>query len=173
MATDFECARISLSPQDIEQWPDSCAVRSTAPALRRSHTIVVQLPAVDRAVPICRHLTRLWLDQQRLADESVRHTALLVTTELATNAVVHTDSTVITAKLRRRRNDLRIQVRDQGITSADKHHWHNGLQFGRGFGIIASSTRALGTYVADDGARTIWATISLRDDQALCRPEEP
>lgn len=173
MVTETECAKIVLSPQDIERWPDTSVVRSTASACCRSRTITVRLPAVDRAVPICRYLTRLWLDQQRLTDEDFRHTILLVTTELATNAIIHTDSTMITTNLRRNRTDLRIQVRDQGITAAGKQHWHNATGFGRGLGLIASSTRALGTRVADSGARTTWATVPLADDQPPSGPDKP
>ncbi|MBC7267524.1 MAG: ATP-binding protein [Streptomyces sp.] len=117
---------------------------------------------MDRAVPICRSLTRLWLDQQHVREDSVRHTALLVTTELATNAILHTDSTVITTHLRRNRSHLRIQVRDQGTAPEDRQHWHHTSGFGRGLGIVARCARALGTHVADDGSRTIWATVSLR-----------
>ncbi|MET8765711.1 ATP-binding protein [Streptomyces sp. NPDC004658] len=169
MVPEPACVRITLSPDDIERWPDTPVLRSAASAWCRSRAITVRFPAVDRAVPICRHLTRLWLDQQHLTDENIRHTILLVTTELATNAIVHTDSTVITTHLRRDRTRLRVQVRDQGIASAGKPHWHNASGFGRGLGIIAGSTRALGTHVADDGARTTWATVSLTDGQPLSR----
>ncbi|MET8560814.1 ATP-binding protein [Streptomyces flaveolus] len=135
--------------------------------------MTVRLPAVDRAVPICRYLARLWLDQQHLTDDNIRHTILLVITELATNAVVHTDSSLITTNVRRNRTHLRIQVRDQGVASAGDQHWHNASGFGRGLGIIASSTRALGTHVADDGARTTWATVSLTGGRPACRLERP
>ncbi|MFB8774879.1 ATP-binding protein [Streptomyces broussonetiae] len=160
--TEPACIRIALSSQDVEQWPEMPAARTPASLWRRSRALTLRLPAVDRAVPVCRSLARLWLDQQHVREESIRHTALLVTTELATNAILHTDSTVITTHLRRNRSHLRIQVRDQGITSADRQHWHHASGFGRGLGIVAGSARALGTHIADDGARTIWATVSLR-----------
>ncbi|ALP00164.1 regulatory protein [Streptomyces hygroscopicus subsp. limoneus] len=173
MVTEPECAKIVLSPQDIERWPDTSVVPSTPHAWCRSRTITVRLPAVDRAIPICRHLTRLWLDQQHLTDENICHTILLVTTELTTNAIVHTDSAVIITHLRRNRTHLRIQVRDQGIASAGKRHWHKAPEFGRGLGIVASSTRALGTRVADSGARTTWATVSLMDGQPFSDSDKP
>ncbi|MER7690935.1 hypothetical protein [Streptomyces sp. NPDC097610] len=160
MLTTRACARLVLSPQDIERWPETSAVQAPTTTWCRSHTVAVRLPAVDRAVPICRYLTRLWLDQQQFTDQSIRHTTLLVTTELTTNAIVHTDSAVITTNLRMNRTHLRIQVRDQGKMSAGKHG-HNVSGFGRGLGIVASCARALGTHVADDGTRTTWATVSL------------
>ncbi|MGW0880215.1 ATP-binding protein [Streptomyces sp. NPDC002671] len=172
MLTTRACARIDLSPQDIERWPDSSAVRALAAVWCRSHIVTVHFPAMDRSVPICRYLTRLWLDQQHLADQGIRYTALLVTTELATNAIVHTDSTVITANLRRNRTHLRIQVRDQGRGSTGKH-WHNASGFGRGLGIVASCTQALGTHVTDDGTRTIWAAVSLTGSEPWCQAEGP
>ncbi|MFI9246569.1 ATP-binding protein [Streptomyces sp. NPDC053086] len=173
MVTNPAGVEIILSPEDIERWPDTSVIRTTAPVWCRSRTITVRCPAVDQAVPICRHLTRLWLDRQGLTDEDIRHTILLVTTELATNAIVHTDSTVITTSLRRNRTHLRVQVRDQGVASAGKTHWHNGSGFGRGLGIIASSTRAFGTRVADSGARTTWATVCLTNGQPPRGPDKP
>ncbi|OIK23525.1 ATP-binding protein [Streptomyces malaysiense] len=115
---------------------------------------------MDRAVPICRSLTRSWLAQQRIADEDVFDTVLLISTELATNAIVHTGSAMITMSLRRNKDHLRIQVRDQGTQSAGKH-WHNTSGFGRGLEIIASYAGVLGTRRGADGTRTMWATVNL------------
>ncbi|WP_051860457.1 ATP-binding protein [Streptomyces anulatus] len=137
MLTTRACAPIVLSPQDVERWPDSSVIQAPAIAWRQSQALTVHLPAIDRSVPICRDLARLWLDQQQLADQDIRHTALLVLTELATNAIVHTDSAVIAASLRRNRTHLRVQVRDQGTLSTGEH-WHNTSGFGRGLGIVAS-----------------------------------
>ncbi|MET8695318.1 ATP-binding protein [Streptomyces bauhiniae] len=158
--TTRACARIVLSATDIDRWPDASDIRLPAAAKCRSRSLTVYFPAMDRAVPICRHLSGLWLEGQGLADRDVRYTTLLVTTELATNAVLHTDSTVIIASLRRNRTHLRVQVRDQGRTATEKH-WHKVPGFGRGLGIVAGCTREFGTHVDDDGARTIWATVAL------------
>lgn len=172
MSTTRACSRVVLSPPDIERWPHSPAVRAMAPAWCRSPVLTLHLPALDRAVPICRYLTRSWLEQQHLTDQDVRHTALLVTTELATNAIVHTDGTDISVGLTKHRTHLRIRVRDQGRVSTRKH-WHNASGFGRGLGIVAGCTRALGTQVADDGSRTIWATVSLTQSARRCQTERP
>ncbi|MGW2212649.1 ATP-binding protein [Streptomyces sp. NPDC001781] len=157
--TTRACARIVLTAADIDRWPDASYLRAPAAAAYRSRGLTVCFPAMDRAVPVCRHLSRIWLERQ-VEDRDVRYTALLVTTELATNAIVHTDSTVIVAGLRRNRTHLRIQVRDQGRTATEKH-WHKVSGFGRGLGIVAGCTREFGTHVDDDGARTIWATLAL------------
>ncbi|MFF3396185.1 ATP-binding protein [Streptomyces sp. NPDC002669] len=135
----------------------------------RSRSTALRLPAVDRAVPVCRYLTRLWLDQQHLTDEGVRHTALLIATELATNAILHTSSSVITTELQQNRSHLRIQMRDQG-TQRTVRHWHGSSGFGRGLEIVANCTRTLGTHVERDGSRTIWATVSLTRCPAGPRP---
>ncbi|WP_411575141.1 ATP-binding protein [Streptomyces fradiae] len=162
MLTKRAFAPIVLSPQDVERWPDSSVIQASTTAWRRSQALSIHLPATDRSVPICRDLARLWLDEQQLADQDTGHTALLVITELTTNAIVHTDSTVIAASLRRSRTHLRVQVRDQGRLSTGEH-WHNTSGFGRGLGIVASCTQALGTHVADDGTRAIWATLPLKE----------
>ncbi|MEU6383820.1 ATP-binding protein [Streptomyces bauhiniae] len=163
METTRVCARIVLSAADIDRWPDTSDIRLPAAAKCRSRGLSVHFPAMDRAVPVCRHLSGLWLEGQGLTDRDVRYTTLLVTTELATNAIVHTDSTVIIASLRRNRTHLRIQVRDQGRTATEKH-WHKVPGFGRGLGIVAGCTREFGTHVDEGGARTIWATVALRAD---------
>ncbi|MFJ3307396.1 ATP-binding protein [Streptomyces sp. NPDC086549] len=160
LTTARACVPITISRQEIERWPNTPSARVLTDEWSRSRTITFRLPAVDRAVPVCRYLTRSWLDQQHLTDEDIRHTALLIATELATNAIVHTGSTVIRANLQRNRNHLRIQVRDQGTVNSAKH-WHNASGFGRGLGIVASSARALGTRIERDGTRSIWATVPL------------
>ncbi|MGW7404157.1 ATP-binding protein [Streptomyces sp. NPDC054833] len=154
------CVPITISRQEIERWPNTPSASALTDVGPRSRTITFRLPAVDRAVPVCRSLTRSWLDQQHLTDEDIRHTALLIATELATNAIVHTGSAVISANLQRNKNHLRIQVRDQGTAMSAKH-WHNAPGFGRGLGIVASSARALGTRIERDGTRSIWATVPL------------
>ncbi|MFF2849109.1 ATP-binding protein [Streptomyces sp. NPDC058001] len=116
---------------------------------------------MDRAVPVCRHLARLWLVHQRLTDENLRHTVLLITTELATNAIVHTGSTIITANLQKNRKYLQVQVNDEGNKPTGHDHWHNTSEYGRGLALIITSTQALGTRVERDGTRTTWATVPL------------
>ncbi|GGV85872.1 hypothetical protein GCM10015535_33200 [Streptomyces gelaticus] len=165
MSTTRAYACIALTPQEVERWPDTPVASVLATGRLRSRSTTLRLPAVDRAVPVCRYLTRLWLDQQHLTDEGVRHTTLLITTELATNAILHTNSSVITTDLQQNRSHLRIQMRDQG-TERTVRHWHGDSGFGRGLGIVANCTRALGTHVERDGTRTIWATISLTPRRA-------
>ncbi|WP_424862747.1 ATP-binding protein [Streptomyces sp. MMS24-I29] len=160
MSTTRAHACIALTPQDVERWPDTPVAGALASGWAGSRSTSLRLPAVDRAVPVCRYLTRLWLDQQHLTDEGVRHTTLLIITELATNAILHTSSTVITTSLQQNRSHLRIQMRDQGTKRTVKH-WHGNSGFGRGLGIVANCTRALGTHVGRDGCRTVWATVSL------------
>ncbi|MFG2221112.1 MULTISPECIES: ATP-binding protein [unclassified Streptomyces] len=168
MSTTRAYACIALTPQEIEQWPDTPVASALAAGWPRSRSTALCLPAVDRAVPVCRYLTRLWLDQQHLTDEGVRHTALLIITELATNAILHTNSTIITTELQQKRSHLLIQMRDQGTERTVKH-WHANSGFGRGLGIIANCTRSLGTHVEDDGTRTIWATVSLTRQAPVLR----
>ncbi|WP_326615470.1 ATP-binding protein (plasmid) [Streptomyces scopuliridis] len=114
-------------------------------------------------MPVCRHLARLWMDSEDITDENARSAALLVISELMTNAIVHTNSVSITGRLRKAGDWLLVEVQDEGGATAVPHPHRAGYanESGRGLVLIAQSVQALGTRLETDGGRTFWARISL------------
>ncbi|MYZ34781.1 ATP-binding protein [Streptomyces sp. SID4917] len=121
------------------------------------------MPTLERAVPICRHLARLWMDSEDITDESARCAGLLVISELMTNAIIHTNSVSITGRLRKTGGWFFVEVQDEGgavsVPYPRRSDYSN--EYGRGLLLVARSVQALGTRLETDGGRTFWARISL------------
>lgn len=155
--------QIALSPREIEQWPATASARALAGGWPAGQPASFRVPALERAVPVCRRLARLWMDSEDITDESVRGAVLLVISELMTNALVHTNSISITGRLRKAGGRLLVEVQDEGGAAAAPPS--PGADFanehGRGLVLIAQSVQALGTRLESDGGRTFWARIAL------------
>ncbi|MFJ7200672.1 MULTISPECIES: ATP-binding protein [unclassified Streptomyces] len=156
-------AQIALSPQEIELWPKTASARALAVDWPTRQPASFRVPTLERAVPVCRHLARLWMDSEDITDESARCAALLVFSELMTNAIVHTDSVSITGRLRKDGDWLFVEVQDEGGKPSVPHPHRVGSanEYGRGLVVVAQFAQALGTRLETDGGRTFWARISL------------
>jgi anti-sigma regulatory factor (Ser/Thr protein kinase) len=98
---------------------------------------------------------------QRLRVGGDREAAQLVTSELVTNAVVHT-GTKIDLTLRLVGASLHIAVRDGGpgrprITDIDE-----SSESGRGLLLVDALASSWGTFFPDDG-KVVWATVRVRE----------
>ncbi|MEV8456063.1 ATP-binding protein [Streptomyces sp. NPDC052095] len=119
------------------------------------------LPACPESVAGARRLTRARLDQWRL-DADAHDSAILIVSELVTNAVVHTMSARVVCELRRLDRKLRIAVQDQGHQpggprlrrgSEDEH--------GRGLVLVDAMCSAWGSRDAGNGSgRIVWAELA-------------
>ncbi|MFE2038627.1 ATP-binding protein [Streptomyces scopuliridis] len=156
-------AQIALSPREIEQWPKTASARALADDWPTRQPASFRVPTLERAVPVCRHLARLWMDSEDITDESARSAALLVISELMTNAIVHTNSVSITGRLRKAGDWLLVEVQDEGGATSVPHPHRTDYanEYGRGLVLIAQSVQALGTRLETDGGRTFWARIPL------------
>lgn len=152
--------QIALSPREIEQWPKTASARALAYGWPTRQPASFRVPTLERAVPVCRQLARLWMDSEDITDESARSAALLVISELMTNAIVHTSSISITGRLRKTGDWLLVEVQDDG-GAASAPHPHDANEHGRGLVLIAQSVQAMGTRLESNGGRTFWARISL------------
>lgn len=124
------------------------------------------LPAHPESVAGARRLTRVRLDAWELCGDAY-DAAVLIVSELVTNAVVHTASTRVVCELRRVGTRLRIAVQDQGQQSggprlrrcADDEH-------GRGLLLVDSMSSSWGSYDAgDDSGRIVWAEVPYGTEQ--------
>ncbi|MFJ1622623.1 ATP-binding protein [Streptomyces sp. NPDC088190] len=118
------------------------------------------LPAHPESVAGARRLTRARLDEWRL-DADAHDSAILIVSELVTNAVVHTLSTRVVCELRCLDGRLRIAVQDQGhqpggpqlCRTADDEH-------GRGLLLVDAMCSSWGTRDAGNGSgRIVWAEL--------------
>ncbi|WP_393062682.1 ATP-binding protein [Streptomyces sp. LN549] len=118
------------------------------------------LPAHPESVAGARRLTRSRLDEWRLSDDAY-DAAVLIVSELVTNAVVHTASARVVCELRRLGSRLRIAVQDQGHqpggpqlgAGADDEH-------GRGLLLVDAMCSAWGSRDAGNGSgRIVWAEL--------------
>ncbi|MER5276553.1 ATP-binding protein [Streptomyces sp. NPDC002809] len=118
------------------------------------------LPAHPESVAGARRLARARLDTWRL-DDDAHDAAILIVSELVTNAVVHTASARVVVELRRLETRLRIAVQDQGHqpggprlgAGADDEH-------GRGLLLVDAMCSAWGSRDSGDGSgRIVWAEL--------------
>ncbi|MCD9899208.1 ATP-binding protein [Streptomyces sp. MT29] len=118
------------------------------------------LPAHPESVAGARQLTRARLESWKLGGD-VYDAAVLIVSELVTNAVVHTASTRVVCELRCLGRRLRIAVQDQGHQpggprlrrcSDDEH--------GRGLLLVDTLSSAWGSHDAGDhSGRIVWAEL--------------
>lgn len=86
--------------------------------------------------------------------------ALVVVSELVTNAVVHAGTTCH-LRLSRRDDAVRIDVRDEGAGSPDPHVAAEDDEHGRGLLLVSAMCRAWGVEPAGSGAgKSIWAELA-------------
>ncbi|MER5554531.1 ATP-binding protein [Streptomyces sp. NPDC002793] len=125
------------------------------------------LPARPEAVAGARRLTRARLADWRLAGDA-HDAAVLIVSELVTNAVVHTVSARVVCELRCDDSRLRISVQDQGhqlggprlsLTAEGEH--------GRGLLLVESMSAAWGSREAGShSGRIVWAELPYGPEQA-------
>ncbi|MFJ6462822.1 ATP-binding protein [Streptomyces sp. NPDC091387] len=118
------------------------------------------LPAHPESVAGARRLTRARLDKWRLGGDA-HDAAILIVSELVTNAVVHTASSRVVCELRCLDHRLRIAVQDQGhqpggpqlSRGADDEH-------GRGLLLVDAMCSAWGSRDTGGGSgRIVWAEL--------------
>lgn len=106
-------------------------------------------------------VARRWLAQMIDGFAAVDD-VLLACSELATNAIMHSDSGLpggmFTVRLAIRQDIVRVEVLDQGGAWPDTQRAEDASQCGRGLTIVAAITDAWGI-VGDHEGRTTWCEI--------------
>ncbi|MGQ4485111.1 ATP-binding protein [Streptomyces sp. 372A] len=139
----------ALIPRLVETGPGTEALR-----------YCFALRAHPESVAVARRLTKARLGDWRTGGDTL-DAAVLIVSELVTNAVVHTGSARVLCELRCLGGRLRLSVQDQGHQpdgprlggGADDEH-------GRGLLLVDSLARAWGSRDAGDGSgRIVWAEL--------------
>lgn len=119
-----------------------------------------ELPARVEHVSRARKLLSARLTTQGV-DGDPHDTALLVVSELFTNAIVHTDGHLVACELHVGADRLRITVQDQGCAAPGPRVCHDAEgERGRGLLLVEAVSCAWGTYDAAPGTgRVVWAEL--------------
>ncbi|MFF1676102.1 ATP-binding protein [Streptomyces sp. NPDC058256] len=119
------------------------------------------LPADGKSVGEVRHLVQEQLSTWDIGSDG-RETAALVVSELFTNALVHTTSSLITCAVEATADQLVIEVTDDGGSNSTPTPRTAGLQDegGRGLMLVKSLSDLWGVALSGDGrGRLVWAAL--------------
>jgi anti-sigma regulatory factor (Ser/Thr protein kinase) len=154
---------LTLSPQQIRDWLAGTVPPGLADTGRRTRRPVsFAVPALKRSVPLCRRLSRLWLDAQRVDNQDARDMVLLVVSELVSNAIMHSASARVNCRLARTDNRVLAEVSDQGRAASvpfPARSARTGIG-GRGLVIVAELAAEWGVR-RTPGACTVWAAVPV------------
>ncbi|MFF7994810.1 ATP-binding protein [Kitasatospora xanthocidica] len=162
-APPFTEEEIPLTTADIDGRPTGALAEDVLRHWVRGRPLSFRLPSLVRAVPVSRRLAGLWLDAEGVRAGHTRDAVLLVISELVTNALEHSNSTHITAWLRRSADRLLLEVRDQGKTSEvpQLHRATPDEDHGRGLALVADYSQDWGVRLGSDGSCSVWASVPL------------
>ncbi|MER6530452.1 ATP-binding protein [Streptomyces sp. NPDC001508] len=153
--------------------PDPLASGSQPPG----HVHALDLPATPASVAAARRAVRALLTGWG-TDEEVRDNAVLVTSELVTNAVTHSASERIACRLHSTAGRLRIEVEDQNRAAAlpAPRRPDPNDQSGRGLLLVEALSRDWGVTGTPRSARVVWAELATTTGAAPSpapRPDRP
>lgn len=114
LPTTMHSAEVMVTARHIAGWPEERNSLVPADCWGSAQRVVLRMPALKRAVPVCRSLVRSWLDGQQIHDEDTRYLVLLVLSELFTNAIQYSAGPRITCRIGKSENHLHIEVHDRG-----------------------------------------------------------
>jgi anti-sigma regulatory factor (Ser/Thr protein kinase) len=119
-----------------------------------------EFPARVEFVSSARRLARARLNSWGIGGD-VHDTAMLVVSELVTNAVVHTDGHRVGCEILNSVRQLRITVRDQGCAPTGPRVCHVAEEErGRGLLLVEAVSSAWGAYESRAGqGRVVWAEL--------------
>ncbi|MEU3599061.1 ATP-binding protein [Streptomyces sp. NPDC006798] len=126
------------------------------------HRYGFELPARVEYVSRARRLTGDRLRCWGIGGDT-HDTAMLVISELVTNAVVHSGSHLVACELLNGVEQLRISVRDQGCGPSGPQvcHSREAEERGRGLLLVEAVSSSWGAHSALYGAgRTVWAELA-------------
>ena len=130
---------------------------------------VVRLPAAPDSIGAARAALRRTLRDWDL--DALVDTAQLLTSELATNAVLHA-RTDFELRVERRGDRLRVSVLDGSPRTAARRRYGLDSGTGRGLGLVEALSADWGTSSADGWAKAVWfeldpAAVPLDDEGVL------
>ncbi|WP_328687666.1 ATP-binding protein [Streptomyces caniferus] len=163
LPTTTHSAEVMVTARHIASWPRERNALIPADCWRSAQRVAFRLPAVKRAVPVCRNLVRAWLDGQGIDDDDTRYPVLLVLSELFTNAIQYSAGRRVTCRIWRSEGLLHLEVHDRGGTSSVPlmRRPAQTQEHGRGLELVAHCSSRWGRRTEADSSCTVWAAIPL------------
>jgi serine/threonine-protein kinase RsbW len=143
-------------PVDVLNGGDSRVPQMDTEVLREAFDLAARAASVAEA----RHRTLAWLARCPVGQQAAE-AAVLIVSELVTNAIVHSGSEIVRCALRLGSGLLRIEVTDQGVSGAEPAARVPAADdvSGRGLLLVSAVSQAWGVCGAFPGGRTVWATV--------------
>jgi DNA-binding NarL/FixJ family response regulator len=126
-------------------------------ARRETVEAQLELPRELTSVRLARRFVAARLSEWGL--ESIRDDALLVTSELAANAITHADS-ACRLRVSLTPTTLRIDVIDTGSGTPEPQPPSATEEHGRGLHLVAAVTTAWGLEMVPDDGKVVWAELA-------------
>ncbi|MEJ8648145.1 ATP-binding protein [Streptomyces sp. MS1.AVA.3] len=163
LPTTTHSAEVMVTARHIASWPQERNSLIPADCWRSAPCVVFRLPALKRAVPVCRNLVRAWLDGQGIHDDDTRYPVLLVLSELFSNAIKYSAGRHVTCRIWKSESLLHIEVHDRGGTASVPlmRRPSQAQEHGRGLELVAESSSRWGRRIEADDSCTVWAAIPL------------
>jgi anti-sigma regulatory factor (Ser/Thr protein kinase) len=151
---------VHLGPIDTRDGGDAPVPWTDAEVPREAFDLTARRASVAEA----RRRTLAWLLRRRVGQQAAE-TAVLVVSELVTNAVVHSGGDVIGCALRLGGGLLRIEVTDRGTGRTEPAVRKPAPDdvSGRGLLLVSTVSEAWGVAPAAGGGRTVWATVDTTE----------
>ena len=118
----------------------------------------VRLPPVPESISAARAAVRRALREWDL--EALVDTAQLLTSELATNAVLHA-RTELEVRVERLGERVRVSVLDRSPASAARRRYGLESGTGRGLGLVEALSAAWGTDPVEGWSKGVWFELDL------------
>jgi anti-sigma regulatory factor (Ser/Thr protein kinase) len=146
------------SPVETLNGGESRVPQTDTEALREAFELAARSTSAAEA----RHRTLAWLIRHSIGQEAV-DAAVLIVSELVTNAVVHGGGGVVSCALLLGCGSLCIEVTDQGTGRAEPavRAPADDDVSGRGLLMVSTLSKAWGVTPAIPWGRTVWATVPI------------
>jgi anti-sigma regulatory factor (Ser/Thr protein kinase) len=148
------------SPVDMPNGGVPRVPQTETDAIREAFDLAARSTSAAEA----RRRTLAWLLRHSVEREPA-DAAVLIISELVTNAVLHSGSRVIGCTLRLDSGLLHIEVTDQGAGQREPVIREPAADdvSGRGLLLVSTLSKAWGVTPAIPGGRTVWATVLIEE----------
>src|SRR5688500_13146986 len=118
-----------------------------------------RLPAEPASASAARRLVTEAVERSPLANTAAADTAVLLVSEVVTNAVLHA-GTSIRVKVRVDGRSVRVEVRDGSVALPSRRHYDEGAATGRGLELVELLASTWGTEQESNG-KVVWFEVSV------------